>query len=121
MEWFATGSCAAAEQFGWFVGIHSGLFVDLIVLAMFVSSHAFRRGAWLAVDPRRRVAIQSLLRTLPWLLVVAWTLCAAYSGSLFFHCYATWLALGAAAVMAPALIVIMHAAANRIGRRSVRS
>jgi hypothetical protein len=58
MPWFATNNCAAAANFGWFVGAHSGLFVDVMVVAMFVSARAFRYGATRAVPTQWRVAIQ---------------------------------------------------------------
>jgi hypothetical protein len=121
LAWISTGSCAAAEQFGFLVGSLSGLFVDIIVVALVLSARSYRRDVPAIVDPRRRMAIQSLLVTLPWLLVIVWSACATYAGRAFVSCYATHLAITSAAVVAPIVATVLWAAANRIGTAGVRS
>ncbi len=120
MQWFATDSCPGAGNFGWFVGAHSGLFIDVMVLAMYVSSHAFRYGALRAVSKPRRLAIQAWLRHSPWVPVIAWFVCG-YEASAYFRCFATDLVIAAAATAAPVLVLGTLAAANKVGRRGVRS
>jgi hypothetical protein len=122
MPWFATNDCAAAANFGWFVGAHSGLFVDVMVVAMFVSARAFRYGAARAVPTQWRLGIQGLLRHSPWVAVVAWFLCG-YAANAYFRCFATNLviAVAVAAAAAPVLVLGMLTAANKVGRRGVRS
>jgi hypothetical protein len=121
MDWLGNGSCFAAEQFGWFVGTRSGIFTDVIATVMYVSSRAFLLSVRRMVSDRRRLALQSLMRTLPWLFPIIWTICAAYVGVKFFHCFAMWLVLGAAAVGALGVVLVMLAAANRVGGKGVRS
>jgi hypothetical protein len=120
MPWFATNDCAAAGNFGWFVGAHSGLFVDVMVVAMFVSAGAFRYGAARAVPTQWRLGIQGLLRHSPWVAVVAWFLCG-YGANAYFRCFATDLVIAVAAAAAPVLVLGMLTAANKVGRRGVRS
>jgi hypothetical protein len=121
MGWISTGSCAAAEQFGLFVGTLSGLFVDMIVVALIVSARSYHRDVPTAVDPRLRVAIQSLLVTLPWLLVIVWSGGAAYAGGAFVSCYVTHLAIAATAFIAPVIMTVLWTAANTVGTAGVRS
>ena len=120
MPWFATNDCAAAANFGWFVGAHSGLFLDAMAVAMFVSARAFRYGAARAVRTEARLAIQALLRHSPWVAVIAWFLCG-YAANAYFRCFATDLVIAVAAVVAPVLVLGMLTAANKVGRRGVRS
>jgi hypothetical protein len=124
MPWFATNDCAAAANFGWFVGAHSGLFIDAMAVAMFVSARAFRYGAARAEPTERRramrLAIQALLRHSPWVAVIAWFLCG-YAANAYFRCFATDLVIAAAAAAAPVLVLGMLTAANKVGRRGVRS
>ncbi len=120
MDWFATNDCVPAGNFGWFVGAHSGLFIDAVVVAMYVSSHAFRYGAARAVRTELRLAIQACLRHSPWLAVIAWFLCG-YAASAHFRCFATGLVIAVAAAVAPVLALGILTAANKVGRRGVRS
>jgi hypothetical protein len=139
MAWIATGDCAAAGQFGVFVGLLSGLFVDLLIIGLIKIARDYRprprdgvprlprteRERERAERERRReeqpVAIRSLLVTLPWLLVIVWSVCATYVGSIWMSCYATHLAAAAAIAIAPMLALVLWTAANKVGTGGVRS
>lgn len=120
MDWLAN-SCMAAQQFGWLLGVHSGGFIAALAMAMLLSARAYRYGARRSKQSLQRVAAQRALRGLAWLPLVMWAICAAYVGRPFFFCYATWLAIGTVAVTAPVFVLLMLTAANKVGKRSVRS
>jgi hypothetical protein len=121
MDWLAANDCPAAQQFGWLIGAHSGAYIALLAVAMLLSARAYRYGVTRSGPSPRRALVQLILRWLVWLVVVAWLIGAFHVGRKFFFCYATWLAIGAAAVTAPAVVLLMLTAANRIGKWSVRS
>jgi hypothetical protein len=121
MDWLAANDCLAAQQFGWLVGAHTGAYVGLLAMAMLLSARAYRYGATRSGPSPRRAVAQLILRWLVWLVVVAWLISAFHVGRKFFFCYATWLAIGALVVAAPAVALLMLTAANRIGKWSVRS
>ncbi len=119
MDWFPTGSCPAAADFGWFVGTHGALVIDVLALAMLLSSLSYRLGV--RDTAKVRITLQKVLRFLTWLPSFVWAGYGFYFGSALFPCYATPLAIGAAMTIAPAVAIIMLSAANRVGRRGVRS
>jgi hypothetical protein len=119
MTWLAANNCASASGFGWALGAHGGLFIDLLAVAMLLSSLSYRRGVRNAAITRLR--IQRLLRFLPWLPVLVWAAFGFETDLALFPCYAPQLALGAAAVLAPAVAVFMLTAANSVGKGGVRS
>jgi hypothetical protein len=121
MAWIASGNCTEAQQFGFFVGVLSGVFVDIIVVVLAASATSYRRGVPTIFTRPTRTAIQSLFATLPWLLVIVWSASATHVGPLLVSCYATHLALAAAIVIAPIVLTALCAAANKIGTTGVRS
>jgi hypothetical protein len=121
MDWLAANNCLAAQQFGWLIGAHSGAFVVALAIAMLLSARAYRYGLQRSQQSLQRGAVQRALRGVVWVVLVVWAICAQYVGREFFFCYATWLAIGTVAVTAPAFVLLMLTAANKVGRRSVRS
>jgi hypothetical protein len=121
MDWLATGSCLEARQFGWLIGNVSGLCVIAVVTLLIMSSPAFHRAVPSTVNKSVRVWSQWLfLKAVPVLLFGLWLYGGWHAGAAFLDCYATALALGALAVVAPIMLLLMFSAANQIGRMSVR-
>ena len=121
MDWVAANDCPAAQQFGWLIGAHTGAFIAILAMAMLLSARAFRYGAMRSGPSPRRAVAQLILRWLVWLVAAAWLIAAFRVGREFFFCYATWFAIGAAAVAGPSVVLLMLTAANKIGKWSVRS
>jgi hypothetical protein len=121
MDWLVADNCLAAQQFGWLIGAHSGAFISALAIAMLLSARPYRYGMHRSGHSPRRAATQRILRGLTWLVLVAWLLAVHYVGREFFFCYAAWLAIGTVVVAAPACVLMMLAAANKVGKWSVRS
>ena len=121
MDWLAANNCQAAQQFGWLIGAHSGAFISALTIAMLLSARPYRYGMRRSGHAPRRAATQRALRGLTWATLVAWLICAHHVGREFFFCYTAWLTIGTITVAAPACVLLMLSAANKVGKWSVRS
>lgn len=120
MDWFAAGNCAEAGQFGWLVGAASGIYAASIVIVLIVTSPAYLPEVPRAVSERIRVNSQRLLKIAPLLLIAFWGGCALRVGRADLACYATFVALGTAGVVAPIMLLLMFTSANIVGSGSAR-
>jgi hypothetical protein len=120
MEWLAVGSCRAAYQFGWLIGNASGFYAMAIIIVLIASAPAYRADVPLAVNVTVRKTMQWGLFFAQLLLLGAWACGAHHVGSQFLGCYVMTVGLGAVAVIAPLMLLLMFTAANWVGGASAR-
>lgn len=120
MDWFAAGNCAEAGQFGWLVGAASGIYAASIVIVLIVTSPAYLAEVPRAVSERVRIIAQRLLKIAPLVLIAVWGICAIRVGRADIVCYATFVSLGTAGVIAPIMLLLMFTSANIVGSGSAR-
>ena len=126
MQWMAWGSCDAAAQFGWFIGVSTGALAAIVVTILIVTApplgvlHPRGAASW----RRFRRILRHLLAAV---LAVVWigggVVVRSYggaSGAENVSCYAPNVAIGAAIFIALVLMLTLLTAANQIGERSVR-
>jgi hypothetical protein len=115
MGWWDGTSCEAVATTGWMIGTYSGLFVDIVFVALAASARPYRAG--LSASRARGLlqwALQRSLLALPFVWIgLGWWLG-------FAACYATKLALGMAASTLVPVLLVMATAAQQIGERGVR-
>jgi hypothetical protein len=117
MVWLSANSCAAAAQFGWFVGVLTGALADFVIVILIASAPKLgaRRPEARQLWNKTRTALRHSL----WGLGLAW-LWGGYYAFAFAVCYTTMLAFGCALTTAIILLLVMLTAANQIGARSIR-
>jgi hypothetical protein len=115
MGWWGVTTCQAIATTGWLVGVCSGLFLDLVLVALIVSARPYRAGKPASAARQR---LQSVLRRSTVALAIAWIFVGWRVG--FLACYVPSVALGTAAVALVPLLLMMVTAAQQVGERSVR-
>ena len=110
-------TCEAANQFGWLMGLGSGLLADIVIVVLVAAAPALGPGRTKACD--RWSGLRFGLRGSLGALLLIW--CGGgYFARPFLVCYADDLAYATAAMFGPVLLLAMVTAANQIGRRSVQ-
>lgn len=120
MEWLSANSCSAALKFGWLIGTASGLYAMAIIIVLIVSAPAYRQDVPFAVTETARKYIQWFLFAAQLSLLGVWGAGGYYTGSELLSCYVQTVALGAAVVIAPFMLLLMFTAANWVGRSGAR-
>ena len=120
MVWLPGNSCLAAMKFGWLIGNLSGLFAMAMIIVLVASAPAYRPDVPFSVNPALRRSVQWMLFGAQFSLLLAWAAGAYAESRELLSCYMTSLALGAMAVIAPLMLLMMFTAANWIGRASAR-
>jgi hypothetical protein len=119
MQWIAWGSCDAATQLGWFIGVSTGALAAIVVTILIVTApplgaaHPHGVASW----RRFRRVLRHLLAAI---LVVVWIGGGLRVGAEHLSCYAPQAAIGAAILIGLVLMLTLLTAANQIGERSVR-
>jgi hypothetical protein len=116
-DWLTADSCRTAARFGWFVGVLTGGFADIVIIIIIACAPKLgaRRAPAAELWNKTRTALRHCL----WALGLVW-LGGGYHGSAFVTCYTTTLGFGCALTTAIVLLLAMLTAANQIGARSVR-
>jgi hypothetical protein len=118
MDWFSANSCAAAAQFGWFVGVLTGALADIVIVILIASAPKLGTNRPSGPSPWRKA--RTRIRNWPlWLVGVVWILGGCHSRT-FVTCYTASLAFGCALTVAVVVLLALLTAANQIGARSVR-
>jgi hypothetical protein len=120
MEWLPVNSCSAALKFGWWVGNLSGACAMAVIIVLIASAPAYLPDVPFAINATLRKYLQWVLFVAQLSLLIAWGAGAYCAGRDFLPCYGITLALGAMAVIAPLMLLMMFTAANWIGRASAR-
>lgn len=120
MEWLSANDCSGALRFGWLTGTASGLYAMAIIIILITSAPAYRPDVPLAFSERARKYIRRFLFVAQVLLLVLWCGAAYWAGRDLLPCYAQTLALGAVAIIAPFMLLLIFSAANWIGRSGAR-
>jgi hypothetical protein len=112
--------CSAANHFGWLVGIASGTCAMTIIIILIASAPAYRADVPMVISEKARSRTQWVLLGVQFLLFCAWAACGYLVGMANLGCYASTLSLGAVAVIAPVMLLLIFTAANWIGRAGAR-
>src|ERR1700759_4084429 len=115
MAWLYANDCSSANHFGWLVGNAAGTFAMAIVIILIASAPAYRADVPMVMSEKARSRLQWGLIFAQGALFFAWVGCGWYARA-YLACYVWTLALGAIAVIAPVMLLLMFTAANWIGR-----
>jgi hypothetical protein len=111
-------SCDAANALGWQVGIASAVFAVVLLLLRVLLCPALGPTRLKSGDTHARA--RSALHYAAWLMPCAWLAGGWWLRGAYILCYGRGLAFSVSAVLGVLLAVTITAAANQIGRRSVR-
>ena len=122
MEWLSANSCSAAHQFGWLIGTASGTYAMAVIIVLIATAPAYRPDVPFAVSETARKSTQWILFGAQLLLLVLWGGGGYYARAdgQFLSCYVWTVPLGALAVVAPLMLLMMLTAAYWVGRASAR-
>ena len=126
MNWFATHTCEAAANFGWFIGVATGLFVAVSITLLIASASRLNpSGDQRLAEPEKPAPATRCLHG--WLkraiavgLPIVWLAGGWWVGSKCAGGYGTTLAIAAALVVGMMLLVGFVTAANHVGARSIQ-
>jgi hypothetical protein len=122
MDWLVAGNCPAPTRFDWAVGFGLGGYAVALVIVLIALAPPYHPDIPKALNDRHRRLIQWGL-FMAELLVIAflWGLGMFDAGfAHFVDCTSRVLSLGACAVLAPVMLLIMLTAARVVGRMSAR-
>jgi hypothetical protein len=117
MDWFATGSCEAATNFGWLIGALGGAGVDAFIICAIALTPPLREHGG-TVEPIGFTQ-KWILPLPPFLLAILWFYGLYRIGGELLTCYAVATAWAATIVVGLAILLVVMTAARQIARRSV--